>query len=105
MDLRRASRYATKPAFWRGFGSGLSSSLRSPPNRDRFKNSFRIASYSSIVGSVLALQWADHSHALTHRPLSTADELAVALAGGLAATGLVQLYRWLWRRWNRAPSV
>ena len=105
MDFRSASRFATKPAFWRGFGSGLRSSLSSPRNRGRFGSSFRIALYSSVAGSIVVLRWVEHSRATSDRPLSTAEELGVSLIGGLGAVGFVLLCRRVWRRWNGAPAA
>jgi hypothetical protein len=98
MDLRKAARYAGKPEFWRGFGTGLRTSLNSPRNRERFGSSFRVAFYASLIGSLAAIRWVQHSHTISGRPPSAFQELGVAMVGAFGATGLVNLCRWLWAR-------
>ena len=99
MDLRRASKYAGDPAFWRGFRSGFRKSLSAPKNRARMQNSARLSFYSAMVGSIGLLQWAKHSRATAGRPpLSTLQELGVSLVGAFGIVVIVFSGRYLWNR-------
>jgi hypothetical protein len=103
MNLRRASKYAGDPAFWRGFRSGFVKSLTSPKNRARMQNSFRLSFYSAVAGSIGFLQWAKHSRATTGRPpLTTLQEMGVSLAGAFVIVAIVFSARYVWHRLRNA---
>jgi len=92
-------------AFWRGFGRGLGQSLSSPENSARVRTNARLAYASSLIGSVAALSWVKHLRAASAQPFSTSDQIAVLLTGAVGATAIVELCRWLWRRWNNAHAA
>jgi len=92
-------------AFWRGFGRGLGQSLSSPENAARVRNSSRISFRASLIGSLLALSWARHVKAVSGEPFTTSDQFAVVVTGAVGATTIVLLCRWLWKRWNDAPTA
>ena len=100
MNIRRTARYATKPAFWRAFGSGFRSSWNAPKNRARYNASFRMAVYPAIIGSAVVLQWTKRTRVTAGRPpLTTAQELGVSAIGAFGAVALIYLFLWARRRW------
>lgn len=96
MNFRGVSRHVTKPEFWRGFGRGFNSSFKRS-----FRNYYRIAFYSSLAGSFIALRLVRRfsSHAET-----TGSELEIAVGGALVAIVFVYLYRWFIRRMNTGSA-
>jgi hypothetical protein len=88
----RLSEHVTEPDFWRGFGHGFKTSFQRG-----FRNYYRIAFYSAMVGSFLAVRWLHHS---SMRTVSVTDELKAAAIGGLIAALVVHLCRWIIRRVN-----
>jgi hypothetical protein len=96
--------HTSRPAYWRGVATGLRASASSPSVRSSFDASFRLALFTSVIASYELLGWVKQSRAAHGQlPLSTPQELILAIGGALGATMLVHLVRWLWRRTHAAP--
>jgi hypothetical protein len=82
-------------AFWGGVAGGM----RSPAGRDGFGKAYRRTVWPAAIGSFGLLQWARHSRSRAGLPaLSHSQELEMCMIGALAATALVVVVLWAWRR-------